>query len=141
MGSTNITTLTRGTYLKAPWKAKRISSLEALNARDASVTPTGNGRKYGWSAEASGNLYAGGPQLVRLGIIESTDGQQRPREINMQVRLRSIMSTQVHSVKYPDEDDTDNAEEQQGLAEELQDAGASPTLDIAVTMYRLDTAR
>ena len=59
----------------------------------------------------------------------------------MQVRLRSIMSTQVHSVKYPDEDDTDNAEEQQGLAEELQDAGASPTLDIVVTMYRLDTAR
>ena len=51
------------------------------------------------------------------------------------------MNTPVHSVADADGDDSDNVENQQGLAEELQEAGASPALDVAATMYRLGTER
>ena len=51
------------------------------------------------------------------------------------------MNTPVHSVADADGDDSDNVESQQGLAEELQEAGASPALDVAATMYRLGTER
>ena len=51
------------------------------------------------------------------------------------------MNTPVHSVAAADGDDSDNVENQQGLAEELQEVGASPALDVAATMYRLGTER
>ena len=51
------------------------------------------------------------------------------------------MNTPVHSVADADGDDSDNVENSQGLAEELQEAGASPALDVAATMYRLGTER
>ena len=51
------------------------------------------------------------------------------------------MNTPVHSVADADGDDSDNVENQQGLAEQLQEAGASPALDVAATMYRLGTER
>ena len=51
------------------------------------------------------------------------------------------MNTPVHSVADDDGDDSDNVENSQGLAEELQEAGASPALDVAATMYRLGIER
>lgn len=51
------------------------------------------------------------------------------------------MNTPVHSVDDADGDDTDNIQEQQGLAEELQEADGSPVLDNAATMYRLRSDR
>ena len=58
-----------------------------------------------------------------------------------QLPHRSTMNTPVHSVADADGDDSDNVENQQGLAEQLQEAGASPALDVAATMYRLGTER
>ena len=51
------------------------------------------------------------------------------------------MNTPVHSVADADGDDSDNVENQQVLAEEPQEAGASPALDVAATTYRLGTER
>ena len=51
------------------------------------------------------------------------------------------MNTPVHSVADADGDDTDNVENKQGRAQELQEAGASPALDVAATIYRLGTER
>ena len=51
------------------------------------------------------------------------------------------MNTPVHIVADADGDDWDNVENQQDLDEELQEAGASPALDITATIYRLGTER
>ena len=80
-------------------------------------------------------------QLARPGIFEILDGQKRPQEIYTQVSHRSTMNTPVHSVADADGDDTDNVENKQGRAQELQEAGASPALDVAATIYRLGTER
>ena len=78
-------------------------------------------------------------QLARPRIFEILDGQKRPREVYTQVPHRSTMNTPVHTVADADGGDSDNVENQQSLAEELQEAGASPALDVAATMYRLGT--
>ena len=80
-------------------------------------------------------------QLARPGIFEILDGKKRPQEIYTQVPHPNTINTPVHSVADADGDDSDNVENQQGLAEELQEAGASPALDVAATMYRLGTER
>ena len=51
------------------------------------------------------------------------------------------MNTPAHSVADGDGDDSDNVENEQGLAEELQEAGPSLALDVAAPMYRLGTER
>ena len=79
--------------------------------------------------------------IARPGTFEILDGQKKHQEIYTQVPHRSNMNTPVHSVADADGDDSDNVENQQGLAEELQEAGASPALDVAATMYRLGTER
>ena len=80
-------------------------------------------------------------QLARPRIFEILDGQKRPREVYTQVPHRSTMNTPVHTVADADGGDSDNVENQQGLTEELQEAGASPALDVAAAMYRLGTER
>ena len=80
-------------------------------------------------------------QLARPGKYEILDGKTRPQEIYTQGPHQSTMNTPVHSVADADGDDSDNVENQQGRAEELQEAGASPALDVAATMYRLGTER
>ena len=80
-------------------------------------------------------------QLARPGIFEILDGQKRPQDIYTQVPHRSTMNTPAHSVADGDGDDSDNVENEQGLAEELQEAGPSLALDVAAPMYRLGTER
>ena len=67
-------------------------------------------------------------QLARPGIFEILDGQKRPQDIYTQVPHRSTMNTPAHSVADGDGDDSDNVENEQGLAEELQEAGPSLSL-------------
>ena len=80
-------------------------------------------------------------QLARPGIFEILDGKKRPQEIYTQVPHPNTINTPVHSVADADGDDSDNVENQQGLADELQEAGASPALDVAAKMCRLGTER
>lgn len=74
---------------------------------------------------------------ARFGIMNVQTG---PQETYTQIPHRNTIITPVHSVKDADGDYTDNVGVQ-GLAGELQDAGASPALDTAATMYHLGTGR